>query len=180
MPRKEPAKGIHTSPEKAGRKNMGDVIPNDDDNLMGKIITVYNKGDENLKVYKGLWDEDTLQDEIKKYLEYCTEVKLKASKVGLALWLGISKSQYWEWETKPEKYGYKSNLIKMANQAIEMSYIGSIEKYPTGNIFLLKTSHDHIEASKVDVTSNGKTIGSADDINDLIKKLGLDGESKPE
>lgn len=173
MPRKEPAKGIHTSPEKAGIKNMPENPQIDDENIMAQIVPIYNKGTENKKEYKGLWNEEDLEREIKAYLDYCITSKVKPAKIGLSLWLGVGKSQYYEWERMPEKYGYKSHLIRQANEAIELSYMSRIEKYPTGNIFLLKSSHDHIEASKLDITSNGKTVGNAEEVLELVSKLGL-------
>lgn len=174
MARKEPAKGIHTSPSNAGVKNLPKTyVDKNKDELgtMEKILPVYKHGMERAKDYKGLWDEESLLTEIDNYFTYCAEVDLKPAKVGLGLWLGISKSQYWEWETKPEKYEYKSNLIKMANDAIESSYMARLERYPTGNIFLLKSVHGHSETTNINVNSTGT---NAEEIAEAISKLGLD------
>lgn len=174
MPRK--AKGIHTSPEKAGEQNMPDgYIEKNQDELgtMEKIMPVWKKSFENRENYKGKWTEETLAREIGNYFQYCADNKLKPAKVGLALWLGTHKQQIWEWETKPEKYGFKSELIQWACYVIESSYIERGEKYPTMNTFLLRTSHGHVETSKMDVTTNNQVNTSAEEVKDLVKQLGL-------
>lgn len=176
MPRKEPAKGIHTSPDKAGKSNIeGLDMPKDEDNLMGKILPVYKKGQENDKTYKGLWTEEQFTTCIDEFFQYCFEVGLKPTKPALQLWLSVSRETYNQWERFPEKYGYKSDKINHANRVMEFYLQANLDKYPTGSIFLLKTSHGHIEQSKIDVTSNGHSMTqSADDVKDLISKLGLD------
>jgi len=113
-----------------------------------------------------------LEDEIYQYFTYCTEVNLKPAKVGLRLWLGLSKSQYWEWETKPEKYTWKSNQINQANDFMELQYIGRLELYPTGNQFLLKAQHNYIDKQTVEVNTHNEI--SKDEISDVVNKLGLD------
>jgi hypothetical protein len=51
----------------------------------------------------------------------------------------------------------------------------NIDKYPTGSIFLLKTSHGHVEQNRLDITSNGMAMTpKADEIEQSIKMLGLD------
>lgn len=172
--------GLHTSPKTAGVQNMSESYisknkdKHADDGLMANIYDVYKQGTWARKEYKGLWEDDLLESSIMEYFKFCTERELKPAKAGLRLWLGISKSQYWEWETKPDKYGYKSNLLAQASDFMELQYIGRIESYPTGNIFLLKTSHQHIETSKMDVTTNGQALQSTEEVKDLVSKLGLD------
>ena len=170
MARKEPAKGVHTSPDKAGAKNMPENM-SPDDGSMEHILVIMENGDRNGKAYKGLWTEESLKTEIQAFFNYCFEKSVKPSKAGLATWLGTFKQTLWEWETKPEKYGYKSDLMKLANQAIEISYIARSEKYPTANIFLLKSSHGHQDTTKVDINTN---ITNVDEVKDMVSKLGLD------
>src|SRR5699024_3906481 len=102
---------------------------------------------------------------------YVVEKDIKPAKVGLRLWLGLSKSQYYDWETKPQVYGYKSNLIQMANDFMEMQYISQIESYPTGNIFLLKSSHQHVDKQEVNITNVAEV--DRNNILDTVTKLGL-------
>ena len=173
MPRK--AKGIHTSPEQAGEQNLPDnyAETHNDKTGQGKnYLGIWNKSFENRQNYGGKWTEETLTEQINAYFQYCFENEVKVSKVGLSLWLGISKSQFWEWETKPEKYGFKSNLARQATAIIEDTYVGRVESYPTGNIFLLKAMHGYAETQKVEVTGNKGT--NPDEVNDIISKLGLD------
>ena len=55
---------------------------------------------------------------------------------------------------------------------MELQYIGNIESHPTGNIFLLKSSHNHKDKQDIEITTG--TDVSKDEINDVIGKLGLD------
>lgn len=153
---------------------MPDNMPKDEFNTVSKYLPLYNKGNENIARYKGTWSTEELAREINEYFNYCSENELKTAKVGLQLWLGISRAQYYEWETKPEKYGDKSDLMKRANCLIEMSYVDRAEKYPTANLFLLKAGHGYKETVDVNVTSQN---ASKEDIGNAIANLGLD---KPE
>lgn len=176
MPRKYVKKGNQTCKEKAGEQNFTPEIiakqkdPNPD-GTMAALIPMMEIGFR----HRGFnWTCEELRDEIAKYFNYIMVTGLKPCKAGIRVWLGISRSQYFDWETKKEIYGGISDLINFANDIMENQYIGRAEKYPTANIFLLKTSHGHVEKSAVDITSNGKDIKSADEINDVITKLGLD------
>lgn len=176
MPRKN--KGIHTSPAKAGIQNMPEDYPEkhkDKDNQMEGLMPIWKKSFENKERYKGLWNEEDFSREICEFFNYCESHGVKPAKAGLALWLATSKQQLWDWETHPEKYGFKSELIKQASLVMEQSYLGRAEQYPTANLFLLRTSHGYVDASKVDVTTNGQAIGSTPaEVDEAISKLGLD------
>ena len=176
MPRKYIRKGIHTSPENAGPQNMPDNLPKDDMGILAGLMPIWDKGVENTFRYKGLWTDEQLAESVSEYFNYCAINNVKTAKVGLQLWLGLSRTQYYDWETKPEKFGAKTNIIGRANQIIEMAYIGRAEKYPTANIFLLKAGHQYVEQNKLDITTNGKQIGSPEELTDAISKLGLDKE----
>ena len=54
---------------------------------------------------------------------------------------------------------------------MEIYLQSNIDKYPTGSIFLLKSSFGHRDISTVEVNS---TPTSAEDISETVKKLGLD------
>lgn len=178
MPRKK--KNAHSSPEFAGAHNIPDEmkaqmkIADGEENIMEKLLPIYKIAMER-RDYTGQWTEETLRLEIGAYFNYCSEKSLKPSHATLSLWLGLSKAQYHDWKSDPVKYGYKSELVNFASSIIEGQYIQRAEQYPTANLFLLRTSHQHVEASKVDVTSNGKTITQdADEVRDLVSRLGLD------
>jgi hypothetical protein len=180
MARKK-CQNIHTSPETAGEKNMPKDYASkkaDDMHTMEKLLPIYNHGRYVAGNYKGLWTEELFQEEVANYFQYCADNSVKPCKAGLRTWLNVSRDQYHQWETKPEKYGYKSDILGMAGDVMEMSYIQRGEKYPTMNTFLLRTSHGHVESSKMDVTTNGQSVNSADDVHDLISKLGLDKANK--
>lgn len=166
--------GNQTGPENSGVKNMPEdyvekkkVEGNGD--VLGGLIPLFKKAQERRGVN---WTEELLVDAICDYFEYCKEKEVKVYKGGLMLWLGCTRSTYWEWENNPSKYGAISNIIQEANRVIEGQYIGRAEQYPTANLFLLRTSHGHVETSKVDVQTTGQA-STVDEVNDLIGKLGL-------
>lgn len=180
MPRKG-NKGVHTSPQTAGRQNMDwnkiskmRSVRKDEFGMGDKIIDVMKMGELNYQKYSGKWTEETLKHSIAEFFDYCAEVQMRPSKPLLLLWLNLTKSTFSEWINNPSKYQYKSNLLKKAMLVIESHLEQDIYKYPTGAIFLLKTSHGHIETSKLDVTTNDKTVTDADEVKDMIAKMGLD------
>lgn len=138
-------------------------------NNMESIIPLFEEGVSRRKCN---WTEEELTIAIKDYFDYCVETDMKPSKAGLRLYLGCSRSQYHAWQTEYGKYGAISDLINLANDTMEVQYVQRVESYPTGNLFLLRTSHGHVESSKVDISTDVKT--STEDIKDVVSKLGLD------
>lgn len=172
--KKQPGK--HSSPETSGVQNLPksyiDRVTGTGGGLMKDIMEIYKRGQTNTQEYKGLWDEESLSAEIEEYFEFCAERDVKPAKAGLRLWLGVSKSRYWEWEN--EKGTYKANLLSQASEFMEIQYIGRLESHPTGNIFLLKSSHGHSDRQDINITS-GSNVNS-EEIGDVVSKLGLDKE----
>ena len=123
---------------------------------------------------KSQWSDEQFKLAVDEYFDYIQQHNIKPSKAGLSLWLGCSKDTYHEWTHKKEKYPFKSEVLVNANLYMETSYINRGEKYPTFNTFLLKSSHGHIEQSKIDITTNGNDVTSADEVRGLVSKLGLD------
>ena len=146
----------------------------DPDKAMDGLMPIWEHGFKNREDYKGLWTEETLAHEVDEYFRYCFNNEVKVAKVGLQLWLGMSKAQYYEWASNP-KHGFKTDIIRQANDLIELSYMGRVESYPTGNIFLLKSLHGVNDTTKVEITNNG---ASKEDVKDLVSKLGLDEKSE--
>lgn len=194
MPRKK--KNVHTCPEKAGRHNFSDAyirrikVKDEDRNENFTLSKMFQKANDikakqdaereakrdergNLPDYGGLWTEDALRNAIADYFHFCDEEGLKPARAGLALFLGMSKQQLADWENFPERYGYKSVFCRQAIAIIETQYIQRAEKYPTANLFLLRSSHNHVETSKVDLETRNKDI-SENDVQNIIAKLGLD------
>jgi len=171
MGRRELAKGVHTSPQKAGKKNMENInVPKDELGLMEKIMPIYDIGNINKKAYKGLWTEEEFIDCIDKFFQYCREQDFKPTKPALQVWLGVSRDTYNEWERFPDKYSYKSDKVRQANQIMEIYLQGQVDKYPTGSIFLLKASHGLADSTTVNINTNV----SQEDVGELVSKLGLD------
>lgn len=168
-------KGIHTSPEKAGEQNFpeGYAEKNHDkyDRLDGQL-EIWNHGRHVLQEYKGLWTDEALEEHVYQYLKYCLDNEVKPCKAGLRLWLAVSNAQFYDWAGKPEKYGRKSEILNDAFDLIQSSYISRGEQFPTFNMFLLRSSHGHVEKNKVEVTTTNAT--TADEVKDTISKLGLD------
>jgi hypothetical protein len=77
--------------------------------------------------------------------------------------------QFHNWKTKPE-YGDKFYILNDALAIMESYLQGQIEKYPTGSIFLLKSSYGHAETQNINVVSNT----NPEEVAEAIKKLGLD------
>jgi hypothetical protein len=176
MATRKPAKGKkHTSPKRAGAKNIKSTesLPKDNEMFNEQILTARLMGKENNQLYKGLWTDEQLEKSIDDFFAYCTKEGLKPTQPLIQLWLGITRQTYWEWKTKPEKYGYKSYLIEQATMFMESYLQANADKYPTASLFLLRTTHGHVETNKLDVTAN-HTLDASDDVRDLISKLGLD------
>lgn len=177
MPRNYKKKGLQTDPKNYGVKNMPSdyVEKNKDvesDGLMGKLIPMFEKGMERRK--KGSnWTVEELFDAVKEYFDYSSENDLKPNKSGLRLYLGVSKTQYFAWQTESTKYGEISEIINFANDLMEQQYVNRGEKYPTFNTFLLKASHQYVEKTQVDINTGDNAV-KASEINEIVKNLGLD------
>ena len=178
MTNKYQKKGVHTSPEKAGVQNFTPAVlenaKKDDDGINDCILDIMNSGTNRNACYKGQWTPEELASSVNDFFLKCAEMKLKPTQPLLRLWLGISRDQMWEWKTMPERHSWKSDIIKKAMDFMEAYLQANIDKYPTGNIFLLKTSHGHVEANRLDITSQGQRINAnEDEIADIVAKLGL-------
>lgn len=174
MVKRKKQRGKHSSPETSGVQNLPksyiDRVKGTGGGLMKDLLELYDIGQANSKEYKGLWTEEDLAREIGEFFDFCAKKDIKPAKAGLRLWLGLSKSRYWEWEN--EAGTYKANLLAKANDIMEMQYIGKVESYPTGNIFLLKAGHGYSDKQEIQINS-GNDVDS-DKIADAVKKLGLD------
>ena len=171
-------KNIHTCPELAGEHNMPeDYIEKNkvSDNNMTALAELFVLSGQMKEKRRGLnWTPEELQIEIQKYFNWSAENGIKPAISGLSLWIACGHDTLKTWASEPNKYGGVSEIARDAMRLIELQYVSRLEKYPTGNIFLLKTSHGHVETSKVDITSNGKEITNQENVEDLVSRLGLD------
>lgn len=178
MPRTYKSKNVHTKKELAGEQNMPEKykrLHSSEEGETDAYSELFKICTETSKRKRGFnWSPEDLRDEINKFFQWCDEKNVKPAKVGISLWLGCTKETVYEWSRNPQKYGELSDLINMAFNIIEMQYISRAEKYPTANLFLLRTSHGHVEQSKLDITTNGNSVNDASEVKDLISKLGLD------
>lgn len=171
------SKNVHTKPSKSGVKNMPKEFEEkhkdgEEDNVLESLTEMFV--DTVKRPRKSAWTKEDLAREIEGYFNYCIEKTLKPCKAGIRTYLGVSRSQYHAWQSEPQKYGEISDIINLANDVMEQEYINKSQKYPTANIFLLKTSHGHVETSKVDITSNAPATST--EVQDAISRLGLDKE----
>ena len=167
------SKGIHTSPQTAGKKNLPKNINNTDkDNINAMIMPVMLHG--NKKGYTGLWSDEELAKSIADFFCHCADNVVKPTVPLLRLWLNVTQTTLLEWRNHPERYLGKSDIIKKSMDYMECYLQAQIDKYPTGSIFLLKTTHGHIEGSRLDITSNGKSLGStSSEVNEELDRLGF-------
>lgn len=169
-------KGEHSSPETSGKQNLDakyiERVKGTGGGKMDELLKIYEKGFANRRDYAGKWTDEDLEKEIHDYFKFTAKYDIKPAKAGLRMWLGLSKSQYWEWENNVNAHPLKSELMAQASSFIELQYIGRVEKYPTGNIFLLKSSHGHQDKQEIEL--HNKSEVDKGNIEDVISKLNLD------
>lgn len=172
MPRTYKSKHVHTSPENSGEKMLESAnIPKDEENIMSQLMPIWERSQDKSKIYTGQWTDEQFEQSVAEFFKYCNASKFKPTRPALQLWLGVSRAQYYDWKTKPEKYGVKSDILGRAEIGMELYLQANLDKYPTGSIFLLKTSHGLVETTNVNVTNNNPT--SKEEVEDLVSKLGL-------
>jgi len=163
-----------TSSMTSGKQNFTKEIinnmPKDENKIMSKIIVIMRHG--KTQGYKGSWTEHDFANSIEEFFIFCDDCDMKPTPPALRRWMNVSASQISEWKNNPARHGYKTEFIKEAYDIMEMFLQANIDKYPTGSIFLLKTSHGHIETSKVDVTTNDGNL-NAEDRKELVDKMGF-------
>lgn len=166
--------GEHSSPETAGVQNLSDSyikrVENTGGGIMKDLLEIRNIGFKNREDYGGKWDAESLEYEIGKFFEFCAEKDIKPAKAGIRSWLGLSRSQYHEWETNTSSHPLKSDILGDAHNLIEMQYLGRGEKHPTFNMFLLKAGHGYSDKQELEIHS--KDV-SKEEIGDIVNKMGL-------
>lgn len=167
----------HTTPEGASEKNIPEehIEKNKEsleDELMRNLAELYGYRYKTPEPRKSAWTPELLVEKISGYFNFCAEKNLKPTKSGLRLYIGISRSQYHAWQSEPERYGEISDVIQDANAIMENQYVNRGEKFPTMNIFLLKSQHGYEDKSTIEVKG-----GTQEEVAERIKQLGLkDGE----
>lgn len=91
------------------------------------------------------------------YISKCEEEKRIPFKIELAYLLNISKDTLTDYSKRP-RY---SDVIKRLETKTETGLVryGIESNKPIMSIFLLKALHGYKEESKLDITSNGETLG---------------------
>lgn len=166
-------KGNQTDPLTAGEQNLPDDFIEKNrmkrgERIAGSLSDMFLLSLERAKK-STTWTPEEVIDIIDEYFAYCDEHELKPSQAGIRLFLGLSKAQYYAWMNEPERYGIMSDILKGANEIMESQYITRGEKYPTMNMFLLKSSFGHQEKQTIEITEKM----DSKEIEDRIKNLGL-------
>lgn len=117
----------------------------------------------------GDWNEDLLEIAVDDFFQYCNENGIKPTVPLLRLWLNITPKEFTDWLSQPYKYPWATRPIGRAMNFMEAYLQDEIEEYPTGAMFLLKTTHGHNEMQKISFS-----LGENEKIEDVISKLGLD------
>lgn len=175
-------KGIQTNPKNAGKvantPEFDGRHKQDDttDNLIHDLIPLMKRAYE-MRATRGTnWTPMELQTAICEYFEYCASKDLKPSMSGLRLWLGISYETLSVWLRHLDKYGTITEIMRDAKDCMEVQYINRAEKYPTANIFMLKSKHGYVEKTQVEINSNQNI--TTNEVDDVIKRLNLDKPSQ--
>lgn len=168
MLKKDNSSGVHTSPQTAGEQNLKNTNLPNGEGLNDKIYPVMQQGQ--LEPYTGKWTDERFAESIGKFFQYCIVNDVKPTQPLLRLWLNVSRSQFYDWRMKKSLYPSKSDILERALDYMEAYLQCNIDKYPTGSIFLLKSSHGHAETQNINIVGGNDSA----DVKDNIKKLGLD------
>lgn len=176
-PRPHVWKSNQTNPSVAGPQNISKEMKrrmkdDTEDNLMRSLIGVFDKGAVNQKRLRTAnWTPEEMLMEIRDYFKYCDEHALKPNKSSIQAWLGCSRQTYSRWTKETERFGELSDVIRLANNIMADQYVNRGEKYPTMNIFLLKSAHGYKDQQEVLITNTDEV--KSEDVDELVKKLGL-------
>lgn len=94
---------------------------------------------------------------VDEYLEYCETNKVVPLLQEFALKANVSTDALREYAQKP-KY---SKALKRLEELSHLGWIRKAEREnkPVFSIFMLKSRWNYVEATRLDVTSNGETVG---------------------
>lgn len=162
-----------TRPELAGPQNLSEEFKlknkaTDGNEALKRLMPLVHKTFEKTQRTTN-WTAEEVKDEIEAYFIYCCEYEVKPTTTALKMWLKVSDGQFYDWKNKGEIYGEISSLVNTAIGTIEQEYINRGEKYPTMNMFLLKSKHGYQDTTNVNLTNSINT----EDIGEIIRKSGF-------
>ena len=160
-----------------GKDNLiksSEITQTENHDLQSSLWGIYEQA-QNARE-KTCWTPDEVKKQIGLFFQFCSVNTIKPTKVALATWLGISKSEFWEWENG--KKGLEiQQLLKMASQYMEIYLQNDLDKHTIGAMFLLKCGYGYVESSKLDITTGDKSFATdVAEVNEAINRLGLDDE----
>lgn len=162
------ASKINTNLERLGKEeeNTGEF------SLLEKLCSVYTIAPFDYSHTRSAteYTKEDLEISIARYFELCKKEVIKPTPASLALYLGIKKSLLVAWRNFPEKF-WQSEIVERAFLFMEAYLENTIDDCPAASSFLLKTTHGHIEESKMTV----RAAPSDADSNESILKSLRDG-----
>lgn len=98
-----------------------------------------------------------LEQKLDKYISEMKRVKKAVTITGFLVYANISWDEYGKYLKSPAC----SKAIKKLKLHAENSLVDKVinDNKPVGSIFLLKSKYNYVEANKLDITSNGETLG---------------------
>lgn len=118
------------------------------------------------------WGVEEFILEVRDYFEFAGNSNMRINKFGLCAWLGCSTGQFSEWMNNPTKYGGLSQACSRVADIMANDCVMRGENSPAFNIFMLKAAHGMQDRQELTINNNGGV--KADEINDVIAKMGLD------
>lgn len=169
MPRKK--QGKHTCPENAGEQNFTPeyMETHKADELTRSILERTEILLANRQNYQSAWTPEALQEAVDNYFQKSRELGLEVAKVGLALYLGMTRQHLGAIANDPTKYGVKSSIVNSAFEQMEFTYFNKLDSRPVPSMFKLKTQNNYVENQKLEIVADAKV--SADEIKDKIAGL---------
>lgn len=171
-----------TCKENAGAKNMtAEVIAKlqdkcDDDEALdlkaSMNLIMFERGMLANLTRGPNWDAEDFILEVRDYFEFAGNSNMRINKFGLCAWLGCSTGQFNEWMNNPAKYGHLATACSRVADIMANDCVMRGENSPAFNIFMLKAAHGMQDRQELTINNNGGV--KADEINDVIAKMGLD------
>lgn len=109
------------------------------------------------RIYKAKVSPAEVSRVIDAYLAECITKKRVPFMIEVALKLGISQDTLTSYLQKPAY----ADVIKKLKNSTELALLRKVidDNKPVGGIFLLKSLFKYVEGDKLDITSNGQTLG---------------------
>ena len=166
-----------------GKDNLiksSEITQTENHDLQSSLWGIYEQS-QNARE-KTCWTPDEVKKQIGLFFQFCSVNTIKPTKVALATWLGISKSEFLEWENGKKGLEKEKKLTAWDKKLLEKEHAqaalqNDLDKHTIGAMFLLKCGYGYVESSKLDITTGDKSFATdVAEVNEAINRLGLDDE----